>query len=228
MARPNLLEIHYHQRFEQRIVKVLIIALRRLAVLDELPQTEDPINRKLYFCVLEAIREFESTEGESSVPYPMYEANNQPNADDESRTSRENKRPDLQFGYINRYEPDPKKSAKQVAVECKRLGNSGRDDWVLNENYIVHGVLRFRNASFEYGKPHRFGVMIGYVQNTTFGDILADVNAMANNHSIPALVLSPDGWRDNDVSQLEHDFDRQSGSSLRLLHLWLDVRRSYD
>ncbi|MEO8494150.1 MAG: hypothetical protein ABI614_03700 [Planctomycetota bacterium] len=209
-------------------MQILVIALRRLVALNDLPTSEDPINRKLYFCILEAIREFERVEGVEFVPYPMYEANNQPDADDETRTARENKRPDLQFGYISRYEPDPRKSAKQVAVECKRLGESGRNDWVLNENYILHGVLRFRDASFEYGKPYPFGVMIGYVQNVTFDDTLTEVNATAITNAVPDLEVSAAGWRDNDVSQLEHSFDRQSGSSLLLTHLWIDVRRNYN
>ncbi len=157
----------------------------------------------------------------------MYEATNQPDADDETRSTREGKRPDFQFGYISHYESDPRKSAKQVAVECKRLGNSGRNDWVLNKNYIFNGVMRFWATGFGYGAPYPFGIMIGYVQQTTLDGILGEVNATAQANSFPALVLSAKGWQNDDVSQLDHSFNRESGSLVLLTHLWLDVRANY-
>ncbi len=54
MPRPNLLEVRYREQLQQRILHVLVDALRRLSARQDLPQAEDPINRKLYFCILDS------------------------------------------------------------------------------------------------------------------------------------------------------------------------------
>jgi hypothetical protein len=162
MGRPNLKHLRFWEKHERRVLQVLTIALRLLAREGDLPVVENGINRRLYFCVLRAIREIH-TQGTDLVSYPIYEGNNQPDVSDEERAAREGKRPDLQFGFIDHQEPNPDASAKQYVVECKRLGESGRSDWVLNRNYVEHGVVRFRDVEYGYGKSRSSGAMIGYV-----------------------------------------------------------------
>lgn len=223
MARPSLRRINYWEKHERRVLEVLVIALRMLLAEAPLKKSEDSINRRLYIHVLDAIRVLYE-QGVRFVSYPMYEARNQPVAEDLERSSRESKRPDLQFAYIDHHEPNPSASAKQYVVECKRLGDSGRSDWVLNENYIKYGIIRFRDANFGYAKSQPSGAMIGYIQNMTLESILGEVNETALKNGLPELCLSTDEWLRGDVSQLEHQFERSfEPSSFILRHLWLDL-----
>ena len=68
---------------------------------------------------------------------------NQPDPNDRVRAERESKRPDFNWGFTDPHEEDFRTSAKQFVVECKRLGAAPRSDWVLTENYVEHGILRF-------------------------------------------------------------------------------------
>jgi hypothetical protein len=88
---------------------------------------------------------------------------------------------------MDHQEPNPSASAKQYVVEYKRLGNSGRSDWMLNENYIDHGVIRFRDIEFGYAKSQPSGAMIGYMQNMTPDSILGEVNTVARRNALPRV-----------------------------------------
>jgi hypothetical protein len=74
----------------------------------DLPEAEVDLNRRLYFCLLLATRELYPNEDVS----PSSECNNQPDPDDEARTVREQKRPDFQWMFLDRYESDPHRSSK--------------------------------------------------------------------------------------------------------------------
>ena len=170
-----------------------------------------------------AIRELHN-QGVDLISYPMYEANNQPDASDEERAAREGKRPDFQFGFIDHQEPNPDASAKQYVVECKRLGESGRRNWVLNRNYVERGVVRFHDETHGYGKSSSSGAMIGYVQNSSPQRVLDDVNQAASARGIAHIMLSREGWQRGDVSILAHRFDRAvRPTPFDLHHLWLDL-----
>src|SRR6188474_3482827 len=115
MARPNLRQINYWENHERRVLKVLRIALRLLSREVLLSESEDPINRRLYFHILVAIRELRN-QGIEFITFPIYEAYNQPAVEDPERATREGKRPDIQFGYMDHQEPNPLASAKQYVV----------------------------------------------------------------------------------------------------------------
>jgi hypothetical protein len=68
--------------------------------------------------------------------------------------------------------------------------------------------------------------MIGYIQNMNPSDILDEVNVCAAGHSIPRLLLSVDGWKENGVSRLDHSLDRppELSTPIDLRHLWVDIR----
>jgi len=228
MARPNLKRLNLWEKHERRVLQVLAIALRLLARERDLPVGENQINRKLFFCILRAIRELHE-QGVDLISYLVYEGNNQPDASDEERAARECKRPDFQFGFIDHQEPDPDASAKQYVVECKRLGESGRSDWVLNTNYIEHGVLRFHDEEYGYGKSRSSGAMIGYVQNSSVDQILGEVNQAATARNMARVTLSREGWQRGDVTTLAHRFDRaMQPTPFDLRHLWLDLPNRND
>ena len=228
MGRPNLKQLNFWEKHEGRVLQVLTIALRLLARESDLPTGENPINRKLYFCILRAIRELHE-QGMDLMSCPIYEGNNQPDVSDEERAAREGKRPDFQFGFIDHQELNPDASAKQYVVECKRLGESGRSDWVLNTNYVERGVVRFHDEEYGYGKSRSSGAMIGYVQNARVELILHEVNQAAIARQIAIITLSRKGWQRGDVSTLTHGFDRaMRPSPFELRHLWLDLLNHSD
>lgn len=228
MVRPTLKRLNLWQRHESRVLEVLAMALRLLARENNLPVGENALNRRLYFCILRALRELHK-QGVDLITYPVYEGNNQPDASDEDRVTREDKRPDFQFGFIDHQEPDPDASARQYVIECKRLGESGRADWVLNLNYVAHGVVRFRDEEHGYGKSRVSGAMIGYVQNSALEQVLDGVNQAASAGGLTAILLSPEGWRRGDVSRLDHRFCRQiQPTSFLLRHLWLEMESQHE
>jgi hypothetical protein len=205
---------------EQKCLATLERALAKLRDTKNLPESETELNRVLYFCLLAASRELYADDEVAPVP----ECNNQPDPDDVARSRREQKRPDFQWIYLDRYEPDPTRSSKQFVVECKRLGKSSRADWVLNLNYTNHGIARFRELEWAYGQRFPSGAMVGYWQNMDAPDVLKEVNAACGKSSIAGLALVGD-WKAHDTSRLEHAFERAFPvSPFKLYHLWVDVR----
>jgi hypothetical protein len=155
---------------------------------------------------------------------PIQECNNQPDRDDEARTTREQKRPDFQWVYLDRYESDPSRGSKQFVVECKRLGNPPRADWVLNSNYVQHGISRFRDPQWGYAKRFPRGAMIGYWQSMDAKQVLKEVNDEARKKSLPDLVLVGN-WKSKEANRLTHTFERSFDiSPFELFHLWIDLR----
>ena len=217
---PQLYSRNLWATREARCFSTIGRALVLLRQIQDLPQTEVDLNRQLYFCLLTATRELYA---EDQIA-PITECNNQPDPDDEARAKREQKRPDFQWIYLDRYESDPQRSSKQFVVECKRIGIAPRADWILNSNYINHGIARFREPEWAYAKRFGSGAMIGYWQSMEASDILSEVNDGCGKTSLPALVLNG-SWKTGDVSRLEHTFDRPFEiSPFRLHHVWIDLR----
>jgi hypothetical protein len=204
---------------ETKCLTILERALLLLRVSDDVPETEPELNRCFYFCLLEASRELYPDDLVAPVP----ECNNQPDPDDESRASREGKRPDFQWIYLDRYEPSAHHSSKQFVVECKRLGKPFRPDWLFNLNYVNHGIIRFRDAMWAYGQRFPSGATVGYWQSMEGEQVLNEVNGEARENSFPDLTLV--AWNFDAVTRLEHEFDRPiEPSPFRLHHLWIDLR----
>ena len=150
---------------EAKCLSIIERALSMLREADDRAETEVELNRLLYFCLLAASRELHPDD----VIAPVTECNNQPDSDDEARSSREQKRPDFQWIYLDRYESDPQRSSKQFVVECKRLGEAPRRDWVLNVNYSENGIRRFCDPEWALckasAKRSDFGVLAKHGRN---------------------------------------------------------------
>jgi hypothetical protein len=217
---PPLKSRHLWAKRKDKCIAILERALLRLREGKHPPETEVDLNRELYWCLLSATQELYPKD---DIP-PTYECNNQPDPDDQSRVAREQKRPDFQWIFRDHYEPDPHRSSKQFVVECKRLGKASRADWVLNLNYVNHGINRFRDQQWAYAKRFPHGAMVGYWQSMEAKQVLKEVNAECHNQSLPDLV--PIGNQMNgDITHLEHTFDRSFDiSPFELRHLWVDLR----
>ena len=206
---------------ETRFLKIIECALLKLRSAGSLPESEVDLNRLLYFHLLTASREI----CPESMVAPMAECTNQPDPDDEARSTRERKRPDFQWAYLDRYEPNPHLSSRQFVVECKRLGVAPRSDWILNCNYSINGIERFRDPNWAYGKRAWSGAMLGYWQSMGGVELLDDVNNICHARSIPPLLLVG-RLAPRMVSKLEHTFVRPfRNSPYRLYHFWVDLRR---
>ena len=218
---PSLRSGGLWSRREAHFLKVIGRALEILGARRPHPSDEVGLNRLLYFALLEASRELDP---KGVHPPPMQESCNQPDPDDTVRATREAKRPDFQWGFFDPHEPDARYSAMQFVVECKRLGASGKPAWVLNENYVVHGVARFVLPEWSYAKRFSSALMIGYWQNMTFPAILAEVNLATAANSLPHLVACPGAHPRKNVTELEHSLTRPFPiSPFKLRHWWVDL-----
>lgn len=118
-------------------------------------------------------------------------------------------------------------------IECKRLPtpkepNRDEREYVFTESGATGGIHRFK---FGYhGATHRFGAMIGYMQEQTFSRWLGQVNGWIRELSGRTDSL----WSESDVLQLLHDdpvaglcmldshHRRAEGlDELELRHLWI-------
>jgi hypothetical protein len=189
MSQPRISRLGIWERHEKRVIEVLLVALSILQSKVGIGQSEVDLNRELYFCLLEANRQ-QWTMGKGFDHPPVGEGKNPPCPDDEQRARRESKIPDFLWSLIDHTEPDPKRSAHHFIIECKRLGKKPRADWVLNENYVQHGILRFITVEHGYAKGENSGAMVGYLQSMDFDNILNEVNISATAVSILPLSKS--------------------------------------
>jgi hypothetical protein len=183
---------------------------------------ENALNRKLYFCMLRASRELDP---DGIYPGPVAECCNQPDPDDIARATRESKRPDFTWAYLDPHEPDPLKSCIQLVVECKRLGEPSSPHWILNRNYVEHGVVRFVDPQWGYAKRFPSALMIGYWQTMGKDALLAEINAYLYANGLPNLSLTGEECNISSITQVSHKLVRPFPvSPFNLKHLWLDLR----
>jgi hypothetical protein len=227
MSQPRISRLLIWERHEKRVVDILLLALAILQNKTDLPQSEVLLNRELYFCLLEANRKLRDLGSGGFNHPPTPEGHNPPDPDDETRSIRENKIPDFYWGYIDHLEPDPRRSARYYVIECKRLGDPLRTDWILNQNYVVNGILRFVTEEHGYAKGEKSGAMVGYVQSMELDAILYEVNAACKSKAIHRIGTPIGSWQTKGTSFLKHQLDRPfSVSPFRLSHFWVDIRSS--
>jgi len=210
---------------ERRVLRIFSRALEMLRYEGRLDQCEDSLNRRLLFCIRKANAEL-AKENEGLDCPVTYEGRNQPDADDEVRASREDKRPDFQWGLTDHSEQNPLRQDKYYVVECKRSGTPRGANWVFNENYVTHGVCRFVHAEHGYGKSAPSGAMVAYIHDMAVDDILNEVNRHLNCQSMTSITLSNRGWAERGVSRLDQTLDRPEvlPTPFSLRHLWADFR----
>jgi len=216
---PRLKTLRLWAKREEMFLAIIERALLLLRAENDLPKPECDLNRLFYFRLLRASRELYPTDPVA----PSSECNNQPDPDDEVRAAREYKRPAFQWGYRDRYEPDPDRSSMQFTVECKRLGAPLRAGWIFNVNYVTNGICRFRDPTWGYGRRFSSGAMVGYWQSMELSQVLREVNEEAARNALPEIV--PVGEPMQYGHRSEHTFDRIfPASPFRLRHLWIDLR----
>jgi hypothetical protein len=214
---------NFWQKFEERVLEVIDLAVSKFHQIDKLPTEENDLNRLFFFALVEANYELQKINRGLESP-PVYEGNNQPHFSDPVRASRESKRPDFQWGITDIYEAVGQRSAKQFVLECKRLGFS-TNNWILNENYIHHGILRFVSSQHAYGLGMESAAMLGYIQSMSDNDILQELNSLLKGDDYPELEVKQ---TNKARMTLNHILTRESdSSSLRLEHIWMKLAHRY-
>jgi len=224
MKQPSIPALRTWHEHERRVLEVVCLALADLQAAEQLPTDEPALNRELHFCLRRVNVRLQRQGRGVQSPF-VWEAQNQPLIDDETRADREHKRPDFQCGFVNLQEGDDDRASMFYTLECKRLGRPA-NRWILNVNYVENGVLRFVTEKHGYGKATPSGAMVGYVQSMPFAQIIAEVNAAANERSLPSIALDDDAWSEDGVTRLAHRLTRPASllSPFDLRHIWVDLR----
>jgi hypothetical protein len=217
--RPRLSELDLWSRNVEACLQVLADALARLAgdPASRMLKQEDDLNRKLFECITVATHT-RNQQAALRVSAVTYEGRNSPAASDPERTAREFKRPDFFWAWIDDLEPDPRRSRRELVVECKRLARptAGRR---FTDQYVTDGVLRFVRLEHAYGKDMSGGAMVGYLQQVKVDDVYDAVNAAAAASQVPPLDLR--SRVADDSAELDHALPRPFAiSPFRLGHLW--------
>jgi hypothetical protein len=210
MPQPSILRQHSWEHFKKNISLLIVEALVILRNRADLVKDEKPLNNILRLC-------FKSANFKFGFDYfPALDAEN-----------TEGNRPDLTWSLRNDLATNPEECEICFALECKRLGKKTSNNWELNEQYVLEGILRFFKKEKGYGEGIEIGAMVGYIQDWEFDDILHEVNKNIVNHepSIPTLSLPINGWENQGISYLQHIFQRSSiPSTFSLEHFWIDIR----
>jgi len=229
MSQPRISQLNTWESFEEHVLKILLGALSILRNKTNIPQEERLLNREFFFCLRKADDElwFSGKGGLNRSPVP--EGKNPPHPNDKQQAKRENKVPDFYWDWRDNTASNPDWAWHYYCVECKRLGKPTSPQWILTENYVRDGVLRFITEEHGYAKGEKSGAMVGYIQNMQMDDILREVNNFAQQASISAIVLSDNGWKDGGVSKLDQHLDLPEvlPTPFDLRHLWVDLRQHY-
>lgn len=226
MQRPSLSRRFTWPAYEQAVLDVFREALRRLSARNTLKSTEDPINFEIHDLAVQVHTEIITTHPDLTFPFVIiFNGNNQPEPGDTIDSHRLSKRPDLTCSLKDELATDHRLSQIHYSLECKRLG-AAVGNWVLNENYTKHGILRFRQQGHAYGKGRPSATMIGYVQNMEPTAILKELNAYARTRKVPSLKLAARAWVQQGLNDLkQRPLSRHlDADPIQLNHLWADLR----
>jgi len=202
-------------RHEARCLALLRQALALLAP-GPPAERETAINRRLYRAIIVAQVEAER-HGQGPMAPVVPEGMNPPDASDEQRAAREDKRPDFYWGVIDHLaEPG---TARQYVLECKRLTRRSAS-WSYTREYVDAGILRFITEGHGYGKGAAGGAMVGYLQQIETDRALSEVNESVTAAGIPRLAQR--SGSEPGTLELEHTLARPfPGSPYLLSHLWV-------
>ncbi len=209
------------KEWKKSVIEIFIDALKELRTMEPLPGKEDELSRELLKLVRQSLFKWCKKNGRPMQGTPYFNIPHQPDAEKNAPHPSENKRPDFTWGFKDYLNPTPV-FYKSFEVECKRLRE---DKYSYCAAYINKGVKRFTDEEWSYGKGCESGLMIGYVQELEFKEILHWINRYAQKHELPLLVLQGH-WQPEDVSRLEHTLKRPRIpiSPFCLTHLWVDLR----
>jgi hypothetical protein len=145
----------------------------------------------------------------------------------ELKGGKRRKRPDFTCKWINPLASSAEEYELPLHIECKRLGKPTSPNWVLNENYVVDGIMRFDSKDHEYGKRAFSGLMIGYIISMAPNEIIADIDAFCRKHYAESANIIHQSNND-EVTQYRQYMKRHSvqPKTFEIVHLWVDLRKT--
>jgi hypothetical protein len=169
--------------FKKNIASLISEALLLLRQRTDLVKDEKELNRIFYLCLAHANLHFD-------LPLPAYDGRNPPHLEDAQKAKREDNQPDMYWTLLDHaaHYPD---WYRTFALECKRLGQQTSENWILVEQYVIEGIVRFFVEEKGYGKGCETGAMAGYVQDMELDAILAEVNLYLPNRSYRFSLFLP-------------------------------------
>src|SRR5437870_9704391 len=139
MNQPRISQLKTWEEHEELVLEVLVKALLLLRDISDRKEDEDLVSRELLFCIREVNAHLLGLG--RGIPYPIVpQGQNPPHADDKLPAPREKKKPDFYWAMIDPLEPNPRRRERQFVIECKRLGRPTSPKWILNQNYVQHGI----------------------------------------------------------------------------------------
>lgn len=221
------------ERHVAAVLRVLSLALEMLRAEGDLPPAEKRLNRRLCFLARNAYHGLPASV-RPQVFALQPNAEQWPDARDDLDAEWVEKRPDFKWRMHNDLATTPEELTMDFDIEAKRLGRPTSPNWVLTEQYVVSGVVRFLSAGHRYGNGVNAGAMVGYLQDSEPRDIVREVNryiAGDKEHSIPDLTFVVWYLSDQDLPHVmttDQKLRRTqvSPSAFTLHHLWVDLRSS--
>lgn len=212
------------ERHVELVLVVLCHALEKLRAHRPLPRAEIPLNRRLPLKAREAYWELPERDRPQYFGL-MPPAEQTPEDERDVDEDWVGKRPDFKW----RMQDNLAQKTSDFDIECKRLGKPTSPNWVLTQEYVIDGIVRFLSASHRYGNGVSSGAMVGYVQDSEPPDILRGVNSYIRRegkHSIPAIRFPRNAGEAPPVMKTRQRLSRSEVSPSRFVlhHLWVDLR----
>jgi len=212
------------KRHEKIYIGIFTSAL--LVLMDSQYDKSDEIKISETLCpILNNICFEESRKMGCEIPTPYYEAPIQPISTSELRGGKSVKRPDFTCTLTNSMALKADEYQLPFHIECKRLGFPTSRTWILNENYVVNGIMRYDSNEHEYGKRAFSGLMIGYIVSMDLNQILTEVNFYQRKHCAHNSEVEYQ-FTNNGVQQYLQKLNRRNLIPERfgLTHLWVNLR----
>jgi hypothetical protein len=225
----RLTDLDLWGRHEIRVRRVLLRALELLAQdADAIGDVPEPtLNRLLYRYMIISSNELNLKDGSGLFDLPVLDGYPVPTGPGPAFSPFERKRPDICCRVVDHSATDPVTGVRELVIEAKRLGDPTPAGWVFNEEYVISGVARFVSEDHRYGSNGASGLMVGYVQSSTFPTVFSEVNGALTANHLPCVKGDSSPLGDGPLAGLNHVLSRLFGHSpFPLGHVWLDLRKT--
>ena len=220
---PNAPEMW--KRYVDMYIEIFAIAIELLAK-SSCDKCDEPTISLALCPILSDVCFKESKNRNYNIPTPNWENPIQPIRGDDLNEGRIGKRPDFTCTLTNHMATSIDKFEISLHVECKRLGMPTSTTWLLNENYVTNGIMRFDSIEHGYGNRAFSGLMIGYIVSMTPECILKEVNSYQKKHCKENPAIKYIEKRSN-VQFYEQILRRRNlkPSVFHLAHLWVEMQK---
>jgi len=215
------------KRYELIYTEIFIIALQKLSQETCDVSNEDAISEAL--CpILTQVCYSEGQKRHCEIRTPDWEKAIQPVLSSELKGGKRRKRPDFTCKLINPLASSAEEYELPLHIECKRLGAPSSANWILNENYVVNGIMRFDSKDHEYGKRAFSGLMIGYIVNMLPHEIIAEIDEYFLKYFKETANITYQSCNE-EVTQYRQYMKRRcvQPEAFDIVHLWVKLRETF-